>query len=74
MASLILSMSAACKDRQTANTIGPLIVLFMQLFCGFLISFDQIPSYLAWLEYVSIFKYGFQALIQVSTFILVINM
>ena len=55
-------------------TVAVLLILTFQMFAGYFIGPDHIPSYLAWLEYVSIFKYGFQALIQVSTFILVINM
>lgn len=66
VSALGLIISAALKDHQTVITIAPIFIIIAQMFAGFLISFDQLPVWLAWLKYPSFFKYGYQALMLVS--------
>jgi ABC-type multidrug transport system permease subunit len=52
-----------CKDGSVANLIGSLVMLFSLLFAGLLLNHDAIPPAAVWLQWLSIFHYGFEALI-----------
>ena len=43
-------------------TLTPVLIIPFMLFAGFFVSSDNIPVYLKEFEYLSIFKYGYQAL------------
>jgi ABC-type multidrug transport system permease subunit len=65
-----LAASAIClfigivfKDTSLANLVGSLVMLFSLLFAGLLLNHDSIPKGALWLQAVSIFHYGFEALI-----------
>ncbi|PWW76702.1 hypothetical protein C7212DRAFT_295001 [Tuber magnatum] len=65
-----LAASAIClfigivfKDTSLANLVGSLVMLFSLLFAGLLLNHDSIPKGTLWLQAVSIFHYGFEALI-----------
>jgi ABC-type multidrug transport system permease subunit len=60
--SYALIIGALVSDRQVAMTLTPLVVTPLMLFAGFFIQQDSIPPYLYEFEYISFFKYGFQAL------------
>lgn len=62
-AGICLFIGIVCKDASIANLIGSLVMLFSLLFAGLLLNHDAIPSAALWLQSLSIFHYGFEALI-----------
>jgi len=50
------------SDKQLAVTLTPVLIIPFMLFAGFFVNQDQIPNYLIEFQYLSIFKYGYQAL------------
>lgn len=61
-----LIISASFSDKQLAVTLTPVLIIPFMLFAGFFVSSSQIPVYLKEFEYLSIFKYGYQALMQLE--------
>ncbi|KAF9197174.1 hypothetical protein BGZ49_002546, partial [Haplosporangium sp. Z 27] len=45
-----------------ASLASSIVMLFMMLFGGFMINSGNIPPALTWIQYLSMFKYGFEAL------------
>ncbi|KAI1179051.1 hypothetical protein F4777DRAFT_535406 [Nemania sp. FL0916] len=62
-ASICFFIGIVCKDGGVANLIGSLVMLFSLLFAGTLLNHDKIPDAAVWLQSLSIFHYGFEALI-----------
>ncbi|KAF4629027.1 hypothetical protein G7Y89_g9123 [Cudoniella acicularis] len=62
-AGICLFIGIVCKDSGVANLIGSLVMLFSLLFAGLLLNHDAIPKSALWLQAISIFHYGFEALI-----------
>ena len=50
------------SDKQLAVTLTPVLIIPFMLFAGFFVNQDNIPWFLIPFEYLSIFKYGYQAL------------
>ncbi|KAG0344133.1 hypothetical protein BG004_004708 [Podila humilis] len=57
-----LVIAAAVRTTGVASLSSSIVMLFMLLFGGFLINSGQIPKALTWIQYLSMFKYGFEAL------------
>ncbi|KAK3945464.1 hypothetical protein QBC46DRAFT_118017 [Diplogelasinospora grovesii] len=62
-AAICLFIGIVCKDAGVANLIGSLVMLFSLLFAGLLLNHNAIPPAAIWLQWLSIFHYGFEALI-----------
>lgn len=62
-AAICLFIGIVCKDGSVANLIGSLVMLFSLLFAGLLLNHNAIPPAAIWLQWLSIFHYGFEALI-----------
>ncbi|KAK3330063.1 hypothetical protein B0H66DRAFT_508897 [Apodospora peruviana] len=62
-AAICLFIGIVCKDSGVANLIGSLVMLFSLLFAGLLLNHNAIPAAAIWLQWLSIFHYGFEALI-----------
>ncbi|KAL2256567.1 hypothetical protein VTK26DRAFT_1472 [Humicola hyalothermophila] len=62
-AAICLFIGIVCKDGGVANLIGSLVMLFSLLFAGLLLNHNAIPPAALWLQWLSIFHYGFEALI-----------
>ncbi|KAK4129190.1 hypothetical protein N657DRAFT_639762 [Parathielavia appendiculata] len=62
-AAICLFIGIVCKDGGVANLIGSLVMLFSLLFAGLLLNHNAIPKAALWLQWLSIFHYGFEALI-----------
>jgi len=62
-AAICLFIGIVCKDGGVANLIGSLVMLFSLLFAGLLLNHNAIPAAALWLQWLSIFHYGFEALI-----------
>ncbi|KAJ1324436.1 putative ATP-dependent permease [Microdochium nivale] len=62
-AAICLFIGIVCKDGSVANLVGSLVMLFSLLFAGLLLNQDAIPAGAGWLQKLSIFHYGFEALI-----------
>ncbi|KAI7893449.1 P-loop containing nucleoside triphosphate hydrolase protein [Mucor mucedo] len=62
-AGLCLCFATAFKNLSAANLLANLVILFSMLFGGFLLNKDHIPPMLSWLQYLSFFNYGYEALI-----------
>lgn len=60
---ICLFIGIVCKDNGVASLIGSLVMLFSLLFAGLLLNHDAIPPSALWLQSLSIFHYGFEALI-----------
>jgi hypothetical protein len=58
-ASASLIMSAAFKRKESAVTLAPLFLLTSQLFCGFIVNLNQIPAWIAKIQYLSYVKYAY---------------
>ncbi|KAF9335210.1 hypothetical protein BG006_000670 [Podila minutissima] len=57
-----LVIAAGVRKTGVASLASSIAMLFMMLFGGFLINSKQIPKALTWIQYLSMFKYGFEAL------------
>ncbi|KAG0326744.1 hypothetical protein BG004_002907 [Podila humilis] len=57
-----LVIAAGVRTTGVASLASSIIMLFMLLFGGFLINSNQIPKALTWIQYLSMFKYAFEAL------------
>ncbi|RVD88362.1 uncharacterized protein DFL_002549 [Arthrobotrys flagrans] len=62
-ATLCLFIGIVFKDTGIANLVGSLVMLFSLLMAGLLLNHDKIPGPAKWLQVISIFHYGFEALI-----------
>lgn len=62
-AGICLFIGIVCRDGGVANLIGSLVMLFSLLFAGLLLNHNAIPKAALWLQSLSIFHYGFEALI-----------
>lgn len=62
-ANICLFIGIIFRDGGVANLIGSLVMLFSLLFAGLLLNHDAIPESALWLQSLSIFHYGFEALI-----------
>ncbi|WEW59685.1 FAD-dependent urate hydroxylase [Emydomyces testavorans] len=62
-AGICLFIGIVFRDGGVANLIGSLVMLFSLLFAGLLLNHDAIPKSALWLQTLSIFHYGFEALI-----------
>ncbi|KAG1081059.1 hypothetical protein G6F42_023095 [Rhizopus arrhizus] len=62
-AGLCLCFATAFKNLSAANLLANLVILFSMLFGGFLLNKDHIPPMLSWLQHLSFFNYGYEALI-----------
>jgi len=60
--SLGLAISALSPTVEFANAAGPPLVIIGILFGGFYISVDSLPIVANWIPYLSMFKWGFEAL------------
>jgi len=59
-----LIISSSFSDKQLAVTLTPVLIIPFMLFAGFFVASSSIPKFLKEFEYLSIFKYGYQALMQ----------
>jgi hypothetical protein len=57
-----LILGTCFSDKQLAVTLTPVLIIPFMLFAGFFVNQDQIPVWLIEFQYLSIFKYGYQAL------------
>lgn len=57
-----LIISSSFSDKQLAVTLTPVLIIPFMLFAGFFVASSSIPVFLKEFEYLSIFKYGYQAL------------
>ena len=57
-----LILGTIFSDKQLAVTLTPVLIIPFMLFAGFFVSQDNIPKFLIEFQYLSIFKYGYQAL------------
>jgi len=48
---------------EVALTVAPLMVVPLMLFAGFYVSLSSIPDWLSWIQYISVYKWGYQALL-----------
>lgn len=62
--SILLSASISNKDLAVAIT--PVLIIPFMLFGGFFVTPSQIPVYMKEFEYLSIFKYGYQAAMRIE--------
>ncbi|KAI9733116.1 MAG: hypothetical protein M1834_003663 [Cirrosporium novae-zelandiae] len=62
-AAICLFIGIIFKNAGVANLIATLVMLFSLLFAGLLLNHDAIPKAALWLQTLSIFHYGFEALI-----------
>ncbi|KAI9011119.1 hypothetical protein BC832DRAFT_590367 [Gaertneriomyces semiglobifer] len=58
-----LLIGCAISDIGTASLVGSIALLFQMLFSGFLLNQDQIPAALRWIQYLSLFRYAYEALV-----------
>lgn len=66
--SYALIISTIFSDKQLAVTLTPVLIIPFMLFAGFFVTQDNIPIWLIEFQYISFFKYGYQALMWVSIF------
>ncbi|RUS17489.1 hypothetical protein BC937DRAFT_89917 [Endogone sp. FLAS-F59071] len=62
-AGVCLCFATAFKSVGAGNLLASLIMLFAMLFGGFLLNKEHIPIFLRWIQYLSFFNYGYEALI-----------
>ena len=58
-----LVISAGFSDKQLAVTLTPVLIIPFMLFAGFFVASSSIPVFLREFEYISIFKYSYNALL-----------
>jgi hypothetical protein len=57
-----LIISTLFADKQVAVTLTPILIIPFMLFAGFFVNQENIPVWLIEFQYLSFFKYGYQAL------------
>jgi ABC-2 type transporter len=57
-----LIISTLFSDKQLAVTLTPVLIIPFMLFAGFFVNQSNIPVWLIEFQYLSFFKYGYQAL------------
>jgi len=57
-----LILGTIFSDKQLAVTLTPVLIIPFMLFAGFFVNQENIPKWLIEFQYLSIFKYGYQAL------------
>merc|ERR1711937_1003381 len=57
-----LIISSIFSNKQVAVTLTPVLIVPFMLFAGFFVAASSIPKWLREFEYISIYKYGYQAL------------
>ena len=60
-----LIISTTFSDKQLAVTLTPVLIIPFMLFAGFFVNQENIPVWLIEFQYLSFFKYGYQALMLV---------
>ena len=55
-------LGTSITNKAVVAVLTPLIIVPMMLFTGFFVSQDKVPRWLLFLREISIFKYGYQAL------------
>ena len=55
-------LGTAISNKQAVAVLTPVLIVPQMLFAGFFINQDNIPKFLWPIQHISIFKYGFQAL------------
>lgn len=63
-ASYALVISTLVSDLSVTMSIAPLAIIPLMLVAGFFNNLTEVPKIFYPLEYISMFKYGFQALVQ----------
>lgn len=63
-----LTISALIKNKEVAVAMIPIMVVPFMLFSGYFVNQSNIPSWLIPFEYLSVFKFSFQAFAEVSGF------
>lgn len=56
-----LLISVIIPKMEVAMALVPVLVIPFMVLGGFFVNTNNVPDYLKWIEYVSMFKYGFQA-------------
>lgn len=59
--SMGLCMSVLIPKVDVAITLLPAVITPVQVLGGFFVNTNNVPKFLKWIEYISIFKYSFQA-------------
>uniref|UniRef100_A0A7S1GRE1 ABC-2 type transporter transmembrane domain-containing protein n=1 Tax=Hemiselmis andersenii TaxID=464988 RepID=A0A7S1GRE1_HEMAN len=62
--SYVIMVGAWVPDDKTAAILGPVAFALMSLFGGFFLNIDSLPFFVSWLQYLSLFKYSFAAIMQ----------
>lgn len=62
--SYVVMIGAIVPDDKLAAVLGPVAFGLMSLFGGFFLNIDSLPFYLAWMQYLSLFRYSFSAIMQ----------
>jgi hypothetical protein len=65
--SYALIVSCMISEKQLAVSLTPVLIIPFMLFAGFFVNQDNIPKFLIEFQYLSFFKYGYQALMLVNT-------
>ncbi|WVQ97528.1 hypothetical protein IAU59_004642 [Kwoniella sp. CBS 9459] len=61
--SIVLFISVAVSDLGVANLLGSLVMLYNLLFAGLLMNYDRVPDGLKWMQTLSFFHAGYEALL-----------
>ena len=57
-------LGVVARTTEVGVEMLPILVTIQMLFCGFMINLDDIAEWLCFIEYVSIFKYGFSGFVK----------
>ncbi|KAJ3100751.1 hypothetical protein HDU97_001978, partial [Phlyctochytrium planicorne] len=60
---LCLAIAIAVRDVGTSSLVAAIVILFKMLFSGLLINQDSIPLYVRWVQFLSFFRFAYEALI-----------
>lgn len=62
-ASICLVVAVAFRQAAVANLTASLLILFSMLFAGFLLNRDRMLFLVSWIQYLSAFRYAYEALL-----------
>jgi ATP-binding cassette subfamily G (WHITE) protein 2 len=60
-------ISASFESMEQATIMGPLFVMPMVLFGGFMANVDSLPAWFGWLQYLSPIRYCFEIMVRTQT-------
>ena len=62
-ASMGVFLGSAFPNAEVAVSLAPMAIIPLMLFGGFYVNLSTAPVWISWIQYISVFKWGYQPLV-----------